>query len=245
MIYTRRICISGCEEHPFHRDQKLSDAAGFEVFTCLANGCFCTSLHTGNLQDPREQKRASAAVGKILAGCLTGKRILAAGIGNPLVTPDSLGPRCISRLIPSPDSTPSLFTTAPDIPARTGMDTARLVRGTAKTARADCIITVDALAGQSEENLASVIQITDMGNTPGSGTDTAVSGKISTGTMGIPVISVGVPTVIARNGLLVTNADCDSTAEIFSRVIAYGILNALFRRREIYSTRRQSDVTQT
>ncbi|MBQ2725930.1 MAG: GPR endopeptidase [Clostridia bacterium] len=245
MIYTRRNCISGCEEHPFHRDPKLSDAAGFEVFTCPENSGFCISLHTGKLQDPRKQKRASSALGKILAGCLTGKRILAAGIGNPLVTPDSLGPRCISLLVPFPDTEPALFTTAPDIPARTGMDTALLVRGTAETARADCIITVDALAAQSEESLASAIQITDMGNTPGSGTDTAVSGEISTKTMGIPVISVGVPTVIDRNGLLVTNADCDSTAEIFSRVIAYGILNALSLRREIYRDRRQSHITET
>lgn len=229
MQYCRRMCLSSSDIRRFRQDRDLSETYGFPVSVSGESAPRCCSVRTGKLTEIREQKAAAALIRDILAGFSPGRRILAAGIGNPAVTPDSLGPVCIGYLVPSPDTSPALFTTVPDIPARTGMDTAELIRAAASVAKADCIITVDAMAAASEDSLASVIQITDLGSTPGSGTDSGHSGAITAGTMGMPVISIGVPTVMEQNGLLVTTADCDHVTKTFARVIAWGILQLLTR----------------
>lgn len=229
MYYKRRSCLSSSQSTVFSTDRKLSEQTGFRVLAGSSDTFRCTSILTGNSADPLLKKRASEAVGLILRQYLTDrKRVLAAGIGNSAVTPDSLGPRCIGRLIPSPDTTPSLYTTSPGVPAKTGIDTAAMVRSAAEIVRADCILTVDALASRSEESLASMIQITDQGTAPGSGAGNGESSPICTDTMGIPVISVGVPTVKESGNLLVTPADCDRIIDTFSQILARGITNALF-----------------
>ena len=230
MYYKRRLCLSSGRNTAFFTDLRLSEETGFRVRVSTSDDFRCTAILTGTPSDGTEKKSAARAVGIILGQYLSGrKRVLAAGIGNAAVTPDSLGPRCIEHLIPSPDTTPSLFTLTPGVPAKTGMDTASLVRCAAGIVCSDCILTIDALAAQSEESLASVIQITDQGTSPGSGIGNSESSLICTGTMGIPVISVGVPTVMENGRLLVTPADCDRIADTFSQILALGIINALFR----------------
>lgn len=232
MYYKRRLCIGGGADHAFSGAGELSETAGLQVLSGTADTFRYSTILTGSLPDTASQRRAANALVLILGqylGNRTGKRYLAAGIGNLSVTPDSLGPRCIGRLISSPDTSPALFTVTPGIPAKTGMDTARTVRALAESIRADCIITVDALAAKSRESLASVIQITDQGTAPGSGTGSGESSVICRETMGIPVVSVGVPTVIESGELLVTPADCDRVTDVFSRVLAWGITGALFR----------------
>ncbi len=229
MHYNRRQYLAVSENTPLREDPSLSETAGLKVLTCRTNALHVSSILTGKPADPDGRKRAGRALGQVLAQFHPGTRVLCAGIGNPAVTPDSLGPRCIAKLVPSPDTVPALFTVAPDVPSRTGMDTAGLIRAAAQLVRADCIITVDALAAQSEESLASLIQITDRGTEPGSGTGESQSSAITEETMGIPVISVGVPTIIEAGNLLVTPADCDLIADIFSGILAWGITSALFR----------------
>ncbi|MBQ8513731.1 MAG: GPR endopeptidase [Clostridia bacterium] len=228
MIYTRRTLISEGENRLPHTRPERSSVHGFDVVTHRTDISSCVTIRTGELPDAASQKRAGDALGQILKQFEPHGRILAAGIGNPAVTPDSPGPRCIGKLTPSPDTSPALFPVSPGIPASTGLDTADIVKALAGTVHADCIITVDALAAASEDSLGTVIQITDQGTSPGSGTDSAVSGIICRETMGIPVISVGVPTVIESGRMLVTPADCDRIAETYARVIAWGILRALF-----------------
>lgn len=228
MIHTRRTLISTAENGMQSPAAVRSETAGFSVLTQLSGSGFTASLTTGELTDAPSQKRAGEALGGLLKRFETGRRVLAAGIGNREITPDSLGPRCMTKLTPSPDTSPALFVCTPDIPSSTGMDTAGVVKAMADLVRADCIITVDALAAASEESLGTVIQITDEGTSPGSGTAHSTSGVICRGTMGIPVISVGVPTVIESGNLLVTPADCGRIAETYARVIAWGILRALF-----------------
>ncbi len=233
MHYNRRLCISGSENECLFTDRELSEAAGFKVITGTAQGFRFTSIHTGSLTDTASQRRAADALFRILRQYLGDsrrqKRYLAAGIGNPEITPDSLGPRCIGRLVPSPDTSPALFTVTPNIPAKTGIDSAKTIRAAAEIVRADCIITADALAAVSQESLASVIQVTDQGTFPGSGTGESESSIICSESMGIPVISVGVPTVMESGEFLVTPADCDRVTDVFSRVLAWGITNALYR----------------
>jgi len=229
MIYKRRQCISVSESPPPDGGLSITSAAGFKVLTRRSNPLSASSILTGKPSDGRLRIRAADAVCQVLRQYCHGSRILCAGIGNPAVTPDSLGPRCIANLIASPDTTPALFTLTPDVPARTGLDTASLIRAAADLAQADCIITVDALAARSESSLASLIQITDHGTAPGSGTSESVSSAITSQTMGIPVISVGVPTVIESGDLLVTPADCDFITDLFAKILSRGILCALFR----------------
>ena len=151
---------------------------------------------------------------------------LVAGLGNPYVTPDSLGTLAANKISVDGER---IFSVTPLTKAKTGLDTASIVRFAAKESRADVIIAVDSLSARFKERLASVIQITDAGITPGSGVSGA-SSEISRATMSCPVISVGVPTVIRPDmlgsydgSLLVTPASVDSVTETFSSLIASGI----------------------
>ena len=228
MIYTRRTLISSAADTASRTSRNTESVLGFDVITHRTDTSVCVTIRTGTLPSSSDQKRAGEALGQILAGFGLCGRILAAGIGNADITPDSMGPRCMKKLTPSPDTTPALFLFTPGIPASTGIDTAEAVKAIAEAVKADCIITVDALAAASEDSLGTVIQVTDQGMTPGSGTEQTASGIICRETMGIPVISVGVPTVIESGSMLVTPADCDRIAETYARVIAWGILRALF-----------------
>lgn len=117
--------------------------------------------------------------------------ILVAGLGNRDVTPDALGPNVAGNM----DISIGIKSIAPGVMAQTGMETAQIIKGVAAEEKPDVLIAIDALAARSTKRLNSTIQLTNTGIQPGSGVGNHRN-AISEENIGIPVIALGVPTVI-------------------------------------------------
>lgn len=130
--------------------------------------------------------------------------VLIAGLGNRMVTPDALGPMvvenlCITRHLIQENVIAAKFmysAISPGVMAQTGMETGELLRGMIKEIKPDILVVVDALAARSADRLNKTIQLSDTGIAPGSGVGNHRA-AIMKETMGIPVIGIGVPTVIS------------------------------------------------
>lgn len=134
--------------------------------------------------------------------------VLIVGLGNREVTPDSLGPLVVSNLLITrhvvkeygkyamgKEKVNSVSGIVPGVMAQTGMESAEIVKGVIKETNPDLLVVVDALAARSTKRLNRTIQITDTGINPGSGVGNHRN-AINSESMGIPVISIGVPTVV-------------------------------------------------
>ncbi len=131
--------------------------------------------------------------------------VLLVGLGNRNVTPDALGPLVIDNL----KITRHLFkefglteegknqvsALVPGVMAQTGMETLEIIRGVVDETRPDMVIVVDALAARSIKRLNRTIQISDAGIHPGSGVGNHRC-RLNHETLGVPVIAIGVPTVV-------------------------------------------------
>lgn len=126
--------------------------------------------------------------------------ILVAGLGNQSVTPDSLGPRTVNNLSVSQNET-GLKAIAPGVMAQTGMETARILSGLIREIKPDLVIAIDALAARSIWRLGTTIQLTDTGIHPGSGVGNHRH-SLTKETLGIPVLAVGVPTVVGAAAIV-------------------------------------------
>lgn len=134
------------------------------------------------------------------------KTILVIGLGNWNATPDALGPEVIHHLLVTRhlyDSAPiknragmrSVAALSPGVLGLTGIETAEIIKGVVEKINPDLIIAVDALAANDSKKLAATVQISDTGIYPGSGVGKQRIG-ITKEDMGIPVLAVGIPTVI-------------------------------------------------
>lgn len=132
------------------------------------------------------------------------KKILVAGLGNREVTPDALGPLVVQNLFvtrhlneyPFARKMRASMAIAPGVMAQTGMETGEILRGIIGKTAPEVLVVVDALAAKTSGRLNKTIQICDTGIAPGAGVGNERQ-EISEKTMGIPVIAVGVPTVIS------------------------------------------------
>jgi spore protease len=136
------------------------------------------------------------------------KSILVVGLGNSDVTADALGPYtidnlCITRHIIKEYGKKAYNTTkinsisalTPGVMAKTGMETAEIIKGVINETEPDIVIVVDALAARTTRRLNRTIQITDTGIHPGSGVGNHRK-AITEETMGVPVIAIGIPMVV-------------------------------------------------
>lgn len=133
--------------------------------------------------------------------------VLVAGLGNEDVTPDALGPRTAHGIFATRHIDRALaselgFCELRDVCAitfgvlgQTGMETAETIRGIVNTIHPAAVITVDALAARSLQRLGKTVQLTDTGITPGSGVGNCRA-RLDKETLGVPVIAIGVPTVV-------------------------------------------------
>ena len=134
--------------------------------------------------------------------------VLVVGLGNRDVTADALGPnvadqRHITRHVVrefgkaayNRNKMHMISAIVPGVMAKTGMETCEIIRGVVEQTKPDVIIAIDALAARSTKRLNRTIQITDTGVQPGSGVGNHRHG-LSEETLGIPVIAIGVPTVV-------------------------------------------------
>lgn len=162
--------------------------------------------------------------------------ILAAGLGNPDVTHDSLGALTIRRLVPGSGARYTLAAIETDVAVRTGIETLKLVRGAAREISAACVIAVDSLSCGIPARICRTVQLSDSGIAPGSGT-AEPRRELSERTVGIPVIAVGVPTAVSvaaltgqreHKPLLAVPADEDIQVKLWSECIA-NALNSIIK----------------
>lgn len=146
------------------------------------------------------RRLAGQALGREEAGGFPGVHVLAVGLGNPYVTPDSLGPRVlgnlrITRKIAEDGDWPVISGIVPGVMAQTGMETAEILTGIIRETKPDLVIAVDALAARTIRRLGTTIQLTDTGIHPGSGVGNHRHG-LTKESLGVPVLAIGVPTVV-------------------------------------------------
>lgn len=130
--------------------------------------------------------------------------VLMVGLGNRQVTPDALGPMvvdnlCITRHLIQENMIAAKYmysAISPGVMAQTGMEAVELLKGIIQNLKPDLLVAVDALAARNADRLNKTIQISDTGIAPGSGVGNHRA-AITKETMGIPVIGLGVPTVIS------------------------------------------------
>ena len=134
--------------------------------------------------------------------------VLVVGLGNREVTPDALGPLVVEELFVTRHlvkefgkfmmknhSLNLVSAIAPGVMAQTGMETSEIVKGIVSEIHPDFIIAIDALAARNTKRLNRTIQLADTGINPGSGVGNHRNG-ITKESMGVPVIAIGVPTVV-------------------------------------------------
>ena len=183
-----------------------------------------------------------------------GDHFLIVCLGNPNITPDAIGPKCSESIMVTrhlkewmpqdfaPFSTVSMI--CPGVLGTTGIESANIVKGVVEAVRPHAVIAVDALAAASPDRLCRTVQICDTGIEPGSGVGNRRY-ALNTETLGVPVISIGVPTVVDADtfiysmmedaapkqgrgeGLFITPREIDSIVAHSSKLVAYGINLAL------------------
>lgn len=134
--------------------------------------------------------------------------VLVVGLGNRKVTPDALGPYVADNLNTTRHIVKEygkyamgqkqvclVSAIAPGVMGQTGMETVEIIRGLVQETKPDVVIAVDALAARNSRRLNRTIQIADTGINPGSGVGNHRNG-ITEETVGVPVIAIGVPTVV-------------------------------------------------
>lgn len=136
------------------------------------------------------------------------KEVLVIGLGNRQATPDALGPYVADNLnvtrhivkeygkYAAPEEMNCVVSAiVPGVMALTGMETAEIIKGVVRETKPDLLIVIDALAARNSRRLNRTIQIADTGINPGSGVGN-YRNAITKETIGVPVIAIGVPTVV-------------------------------------------------
>lgn len=186
--------------------------------------------------------------------------VLVVGLGNRAITPDAIGPMAVdSTLITRHlrEQLPDQFgafrpvsALIPGVLGTTGVESGEIAQAVAGTVKPAAVIAIDALAGRSLSRLCKTIQVADTGIVPGSGIGNRRTG-LTKQTLGVPVIAIGVPTVVEAGtlaldlleqsgveipdkpleidgaGLIVAPKDIDQTVAAIAKVIGYGISLAL------------------
>lgn len=188
---------------------------------------------------------------KKLCGC--DNNILIIGLGNSGITPDALGPKAVSGIIATRhlrDELPkehflsglhSVSALATGVLGQTGIEVAEITKAVCDRTSPECVIVIDALACADSSRLGTTVQLTDTGISPGSGVQNSRK-ELSRQTLGIPVVAVGVPTVIDMHtiyenmsgkvpeknlpNMMVTPRDIDRIIDRTAKLIAHALNRA-------------------
>ena len=199
-----------------------------------------------------------AAVSEVLSQMLPEEgTVLVAGLGNHSVTPDALGPRTVSMIPATRHILAELSRTtdrsglrscaviAPGVLGQTGVEAVELIASVCRAINPAAVIVIDALASRRLERLGCTIQISDAGIQPGAGVGNCRP-SISRRELGVPVIAVGVPTVVDAStlaydltggvtdavkpegrGMIVTPREIDLLIDRAARLAALSVNHAL------------------
>ncbi len=236
---------------------EILDRRGAEALGKPEGTYVTLELERGMLPDPAFFGRAAARLGRELARMLPGPGpVLVAGLGNAAVTPDAVGPRTLDHLVVTrhlgrgfPQLRP-VSAIAPGVLGTTGLESVEVVRGVVERTGPCCVVVVDALASRSPDRVCTTVQLADTGIVPGSGVGNSRA-AFDRRTLGVPVVAVGVPTVVEaatllqdvleENGckaaapgpcgpaMIVTPRDIDAGVDRMARLLGYGISLGLHR----------------
>lgn len=159
--------------------------------------------------------------------------VLVCGLGNMEITPDALGPKCVSRVLATRHITGEIARStgldklrpvavlSTGVTGQTGIETFEYIESIVKKVRPTAVIVIDALASRRLNRLGCTLQISDTGISPGAGVQNHRK-KISQETVGVPVIALGVPTVVDAVTLVLDLLDVDDakTTEELKNVLS-------------------------
>lgn len=207
---------------------------------------------------PRACKALSTLLRELLPHPNDGP-VLIAGLGNRMITPDAIGPQTADHVIATRHlvaQSPAIFADwrpvsalAPGVLGQTGVETGEVICGVLDRVRPAAVIAVDALAAGRLSRLLRTVQLADTGITPGAGVGNARA-ALNEETLGVPVIAVGVPTVVdgatlaheissqlgqpacealddLSQPVMITTRDIDREVADISRMICYAVNMAL------------------
>lgn len=207
---------------------------------------------------PRACKALSTLLRELLPRPNDGP-VLIAGLGNRMITPDAIGPQTADHVIATRHlvaQSPAIFADwrpvsalAPGVLGQTGVETGEVICGVLDRVRPAAVIAVDALAAGRLSRLLRTVQLADTGITPGAGVGNART-ALNEETLGVPVIAVGVPTVVdgatlaheissqlgqpdcealddLSQPVMITTRDIDREVADISRMIGYAVNMAL------------------
>lgn len=188
---------------------------------------------------------------KKLCGC--DNNVLIIGLGNSGITPDALGPKAVSGIIATRhlrDELPkghflsglhSVSALATGVLGQTGIEVAEITKAVCDRTSPECVIVIDALACADSSRLGTTVQLTDTGISPGSGVQNSRK-ELSQRTLGVPVVALGVPTVIDMHtiyenmsgrspeknlpNMMVTPRDIDRIIDRTAKLIAHALNRA-------------------
>ncbi len=151
------------------------------------------------------------------------KSVLVVGLGNRYITPDSIGPKVVSKITVTRHITKEaqlgfdfdirpVSAVAPGVLGITGIETGEIVKGVVEHVKPTLVIAVDALAARKISRLGTTVQLSDTGISPGSGVGNNRR-ELTRKTLGVPVIAIGVPMVVDATTLAMdiienTSPDC-------------------------------------
>lgn len=171
-------------------------------------GTYITAELAPLTDDLQNGSSKAERIGKLIEPLLPKSgTILVAGIGNETITPDALGPKSVENVLATRhisgelrrslglSGLRSVAVFSPGVLGQTGIETGELIKSIVGSIRPSALIAVDALASKSLSRLGCTIQISDTGISPGSGVGNHRL-SLNRETMGIPVIGIGVPTVV-------------------------------------------------
>ena len=226
---------------------EITDSAGAEALG-KPEGHYYTLLLPARFARGEEVfPRAARAVAELIGRCRSAPwhSVLVAALGNPDITPDAVGSLAASYILVTrhlkqsdPETFRSFSSTAlfrTGVLGTTGMESAAQIRTLCAVLRPDAVIAIDALAGSDYSRLCRSVQISDAGIAPGSGVGNDRE-ALDRACLGVPVVALGVPTVIDASQLsrdpslaamFVTPRSIDSDVRALSRLLAYGVNLAL------------------
>ena len=208
---------------------------------------------------PRSVRVLAALIETLLPPLDSAAPVLIAGLGSRSITPDAVGPRSADHVIATRhliSRSPEFFASgrpvsvlAPGVLGQTGVETGEIVRGVLDHVRPRAVIAIDALAAGRLSRLVRTVQLADTGIVPGSGVNNARA-ALDRQTLGVPVLSIGVPTVADGGSLaheiaqqldgaqcealddlsqpfIITTRDIDREVADTARLIGYAVNMAL------------------
>lgn len=231
---------------------EILDAAGEKALGKPVGTYVTLSLPSRERHAPERFSRAVQALADELRSFLPPVgEVLVVGLGNEAVTPDAIGPLALQSLLVTRHlgctdgvlaGLRSVCAVQPGVLGTTGIESAEIVRGIAARVAPAQIIVIDALASGEPERLCAAVQLTDAGIVPGSGVGNSRA-AFDRQTLGVPVLAVGVPTVmdasaLAQTGgfgdltnaldtMMLTPRDIDAQVREIGRLIGYALDLAL------------------